>query len=119
MFRDDDDGYRDWLHSNPNGYVINIQRSGNPSDARLHRADCWTLTSQLDAGVKLAEAYEKICGDTRAELEKCADETIGESIQPCGHCLDGIPPAPTALQFCPQCGYELSATRKCPSCDED
>lgn len=54
LYVDDDDGYRGWLKRNPRGYVINIQRSLNPSDARLHDADCRDLIAQLQRDVQLA-----------------------------------------------------------------
>jgi hypothetical protein len=36
-FIDDEVGYANWLAGHPHGYVVNIQRSLNPSTARLHR----------------------------------------------------------------------------------
>lgn len=43
-FRDDDSGYRMWLDANPTGVVLDIARSHNPADAKLHLAACRTLT---------------------------------------------------------------------------
>lgn len=43
---DDDTGYLDWLDKNPHGYVINIQRSHSPIDARLHDASCSALIAK-------------------------------------------------------------------------
>ncbi len=40
LFRDDDQCYAAWLAANARGYVLNIQRSLNPSDARVHEAGC-------------------------------------------------------------------------------
>jgi hypothetical protein len=40
QFRDDDQGYLSWVASHAHGYVINIQRSLNPADARTHHASC-------------------------------------------------------------------------------
>jgi hypothetical protein len=37
-FREDDSGYLAWIAAHPGGYVINIRRGYNPSDARLHLA---------------------------------------------------------------------------------
>jgi len=44
LFRDDDQGYAAWLAANVQGHVLNIRRSLNPSDARVHEADCRTIT---------------------------------------------------------------------------
>lgn len=43
LFRDDNPGYAAWLVENAQGYVLNIQRSLNPSDAHVHAADCQTI----------------------------------------------------------------------------
>jgi hypothetical protein len=47
LFSDDDRGYAAWLTANAAGYVLNIQRSMNPSDARVHEAACRTWPASL------------------------------------------------------------------------
>ena len=124
-YRDDDEGYRAWMQRHPGGYVINIQRSHNPTDAHLHNADCRTLTDQLDRDVSLTGPYVKICGETLTEVEEWAAKSVGESIQPCGTCRDsgagggngGINRRETGR--CPECNQELPLTGKCYYCDED
>ena len=115
LYVDDDDGYRDWLHRNPRGYVINIQRSMNPSDARLHDAECRDLIAQLGRDVQLAGSYVKVCGETRAEVDHWAADNVGEPIQLCGHCHDPHDGRP----LCPKCFLELPGTGKCSTCDEE
>ena len=39
-FRDDDAGCLAWLTGHPDGYVINIARNHNASEACLHHARC-------------------------------------------------------------------------------
>jgi hypothetical protein len=120
-YRDNDDGYREWLSKNPGGYVINIQRSHNTADAHFHDADCTALTDQLDLDVKLTDQYVKVCGKTLTEVEEWAAKHVGESIPPCGRCRDfsGSGGGGRIAGLCPKCRYELSVTGKCPSCDED
>lgn len=113
IFIDDDDGYRDWLNRNPRGYVINIQRSLNPSDARLHTANCRDLIAQLERDVELTVSYIKVCGETRAEPEHWAADNVGQPIKLCEHCHDHERPR------CPTCFIELPGTGKCSTCDED
>lgn len=119
LYVDDDDGYRGWLKRNPRGYVINIQRSFNPSDARLHDADCRDLIAQLQRDVQLAVSYVKVCGENRAELDQWAADNVGEPIQLCGHCHGAVsvpdPHAPRPL--CPNCFIELPTTGKCSTCE--
>lgn len=119
LYVDDDDGYRDWLKRNPRGYVINIQRSLNPSDARLHNSDCRDLIAQLRRDVQLAVSYVKVCGENWAELDQWAADNVGEPIQLCGHCLDvGPVPDPHAPRpLCPNCFIELPVTGTCSTCD--
>ena len=47
QFRDDDQGYLSWVASHAHGYVINIQRSLSPADARTHHASCHTINGWL------------------------------------------------------------------------
>ncbi|MGY5190459.1 UNVERIFIED_CONTAM: hypothetical protein FO487_22170, partial [Bacillus amyloliquefaciens DSM 7 = ATCC 23350] len=49
-FRDDDTGYMEWLTEHPAGYVINIRRNHNPTDARVHRAGCSTISVRQQSG---------------------------------------------------------------------
>jgi len=118
----DDESYLDWRNNHPHGFVINIRRSHNPSDARLHDAGCSALISQIDRDVKLADQYVKVCGNTLEEVREWATEHVGEEIVPCGTCraphTNG--PNPGRHQLCPRClSYELLANGKCPSCDEE
>ncbi len=122
-YRDDDDGYRGWLTKYPGGYVINIQRSHSPVDAFFHDAGCSDLIAQLTRDVSLTGPYVKVCGESQLEVEKWAADNVDGSVAHCGHCRGGggpggrgrdPRPCPT-----PDCGYALSASGKCPSCDDD
>jgi len=84
QFRDDDAGYLAWLVSHPEGYVINIARSHNATEARIHHAACRTISSSL--GGAWTGPYEKVCAPHLADLEQWAIETVGQSIRPCGRC---------------------------------
>ena len=108
-FIDDDGGYRDWLNKNPRGYVINIQRSFNPSDARLHRANCTDLLVQLERDVQLAVSYVKVCGEAEAEVNQWAAKKVGKPIKRCEHCDEVAP------RLCRTCRVELPATGRCPA----
>ncbi|MGB3285725.1 hypothetical protein [Mycolicibacter algericus] len=97
QFRDDEPGYRAWLKDHPNGYVINILRNHNPTDARLHRADCRTLTDQLSRGVALVGPYVKVCSDHLDALDEWAADQVRVLIQRCGSCR----PEPNAVHLLP------------------
>lgn len=85
-FRDDDSGYLAWLAANQQGYVINIARSHNTSQARLHLASCRTIGNGTPMGSSWTGPYVKVCSEHRADIEEWAAETVGQSIDPCGTC---------------------------------
>ena len=85
-FRDDDDGYLAWLATHPDGYVINIARGHSTAQARVHRADCWTISSQNPRGGAWTGPYVKVCAEDLAGLEQWADVQLGKPIQRCGTC---------------------------------
>src|ERR1700722_11210779 len=85
-FRDDDDGYLEWIAAHPDGYVINILSSHNAMAARMHRADCWTINRQTTSGKAWTDQYVKVCAKHVAELDNWANDRVGESIPRCGIC---------------------------------
>ncbi|MGE2835436.1 hypothetical protein [Mycobacterium sp. SMC-4] len=85
-FRDDDDGYLQWLTGHPNGYVINIARNYSASGARLHLASCNEIKGTKYPGKALTGSYVKRCADDVHHLMQWASETVRREIQPCGTC---------------------------------
>jgi hypothetical protein len=84
QFRDDDTGYLNWMAAHGHGYVINIQRSLNPADARMHQASCYTINGQPPRGRTWTGPYVKICSTSLGQLSGWALERIGSPIRPCG-----------------------------------
>ena len=85
-FCDDDAGYQAWLASHPDGYVINILRSHNASQARVHHAGCHTIRGQNPRAAAWTGLYVKVCAQQLVELERWATDHVGTSIPPCGTC---------------------------------
>jgi hypothetical protein len=85
-FQDDDDGFRGWKRRNPDGYVINIHRTLNPGDARLHRTNCRTIQGTPPRGNKWTSEYIKLCSPDKRELDEWARSTVGCVIRRCGIC---------------------------------
>lgn len=85
-FRDDDAGYLSWLDTHPNGYVINIPRSHNATEARVHHADCRTISGQNPCGSAWTGPYVKVCAEHLAELEQWVIAQVGQPIPRCGTC---------------------------------
>jgi hypothetical protein len=86
LFRDDDEGYAAWLARNVQGYVLNIQRSLNPSDARVHAADCRTITGTPTRGRTWTRPYIKACSPSLPELDSWALANAGSAVTRCGTC---------------------------------
>lgn len=85
-FRDDDDNYLDWLAGHPDGYLINILRSHNPTGAKVHRVSCQTINGVPSRGDTWTGTYVKVCADHLADLDLWAVDHVGKSITPCGIC---------------------------------
>jgi hypothetical protein len=83
-FCDDDAGYLRWLATNRSGYVINIQRGLNPSDARLHRAHCHWISGQK--GPPTTGGYIKLCSVDLLHLDAWATTQLGATISRCATC---------------------------------
>lgn len=90
LFRDDDLGYAAWLAANGRGYVVNIQRTLNPSDARVHCAGCRTITGTPPRGTTWTGSYVKACSVSLPDLDAWALAHVRRDITRCGTCR---PPA--------------------------
>jgi hypothetical protein len=90
QFRDDDRGYLTWTAAHPAAYVINVQQSLNPSDARLHRADCYTINGQPARGKTWTGPYIKVCSASSRHLQDWAHINLRAEVVRCGTCR---PPA--------------------------
>ena len=94
------DDYLAWTGTHWNsGYVINIQRGLNPSDARLHHAWCRTINGVPPRGSGFIGPYIKICSDSLAELRDWTAVHVGAEIRPCGSCRPLNSPAEHAASL--------------------
>jgi hypothetical protein len=82
----DNDAYLRWTAMHSAGYVINIQKSLNPGDARLHRASCHWINGSPPRGDGFIGSYIKVCSDSLADLNAWASGRAGSTIRPCGTC---------------------------------
>ena len=80
-FRNNDAAFLAWLSAHGDGYVINIGRGGH-GYARLHRADCGTITRRPP----LTGPYIKICSVSLAELGHWSAQRPGATVSSCGTC---------------------------------
>ncbi|MGO9972243.1 MAG: ADP-ribosylglycohydrolase family protein [Solirubrobacteraceae bacterium] len=92
-FRDDDQGYLQWIAAHQDSYVINIRAGLNPADARLHDASCRTIGGEIPHGAAWTGPYVKICAEKLGELEEWAIQHAGGPITLCGTCYPSRDPA--------------------------
>ena len=83
----DDEGYRAWIAKHRGGYVINIAKSFNLSEACLHQATCHTINDQPARGEVFVGDYVKVCGTRRIDLEDWSDIMLGTTVPPCSICF--------------------------------
>jgi hypothetical protein len=88
LFEDDDQGFRDWLHNNPMGYVVNTPANISASSLVLHRADCQHIDITRGKGSRAGTGrYVKACSDKMVDLETWAGSRTGNSdLERCGTC---------------------------------
>ena len=89
-FRDNDEGYLRWLDGHPAGFVLNTARPAGADYLFLHRATCGTITGVPARGRRWTTGpYQKICADSRIELERWAKENTRGAPTPCSLCKPG------------------------------
>ena len=86
-FRNDEAGYFEWVKRNRSGFIINIQRSLNPTGVKLHSATCGTVTDRY-GGPYTTNQYVKVCSLDRRELIDWAREDVGGEPGTGCHCLN-------------------------------
>jgi hypothetical protein len=86
QFRGDDAGYLAWTAAHPGGFVLNIQRSLNTSDGRLHHAYCHTINGFPARGRTWTGPYIKVCSPSLADLRDWARTHLRGAVPACGTC---------------------------------
>lgn len=85
IFRDDDDGFFEWLEAHPGGYFVNTERNPKPHYLVLHRPQCPHYKSSKPQ--QWTKAYVKACSADRADLEQWANDEVGGEVTLCPRCF--------------------------------
>lgn len=80
---DDDPRYQRWRDAHPDGYVVNIGRSGRSDHARLHRATCKWVRELHGGGSTFVDQWVKWCSTAEAELQDAVTESRGRPAERC------------------------------------
>ena len=88
-FRRNDPGYRRWSAAHPGQRVLNIHNSLATGDARIHRANCPTITGRPTRGQNWTIHYIKVCLPRNRDLDAWVRRNIpgqGTPIPRCRRC---------------------------------
>jgi hypothetical protein len=86
IFRNDDDSYRAWLITNPDGFVLNAERVPAARYLKLHRAGCSHIKAWADRN-PTSTGYIKVCSlDLRHLDEWARSATDGGMLDSCPTC---------------------------------
>ena len=85
IFRDDDDGFFEWLEGNPDGYIVNTERNPKAHYLVLHRPQ----GPHFKGGelLRWTKDYVKVCSADRADLEDWATDEVGGEVTLCRSCF--------------------------------
>ena len=89
-----DDDYIKWIDENPNGFVLNIDQTKDPSKIwkdypKIHFANCNQLNKRPG---RTTGKYFKVCSNSIEELEKWSLDEYRRELTPCGTCKkNGLP----------------------------
>jgi hypothetical protein len=87
IFSGDDVAYLAWVKSNPDGYVVNVDRAGIlPQYPVVHRASHKAISSRL-IGNFTTRQYIKFCSKGIRELETYAARVYGRKLKRCTQCM--------------------------------
>jgi hypothetical protein len=87
VFDQDDDGYVDWLESNPHGFVLNSYRRPKASYLILHQVECKSVSRIAEPPVRWTTSdFIKVCAANVAEIEAWCRKEAGSSPLACGKC---------------------------------
>lgn len=68
MFKDDDTGFLGWIAAHPDGYVLNLARSGVNGQPTLHRAACRRFVGDPPNGTQWTHSAAKHCSLDASDL---------------------------------------------------
>lgn len=87
VFKDDDEGFRDWVRQHPSGFYINTERKPSPNYLMLHQVGCMHVGDAEDRDVSWTTDYIKVCSPIKLELEAWARTVVGGEAMPCQTCF--------------------------------
>lgn len=88
-FDNNEEEYLAWVHANPNGFVVNVDRARRvPHYPMVHRATHGLMSSPARTNYTTND-YIKICSPELSELEGFSLSEYGRALNRCETCMDG------------------------------
>ncbi|MFC1998790.1 hypothetical protein ACFLVR_04000 [Chloroflexota bacterium] len=94
-FVDDDDGYKEWVKGNRDGYVLDEDQDGYVLDVKretrnkqfeMHQVKCDDISGAPLNRKDLTTHHIKVCADSKEELEQWNRENGGKDPSLCPKC---------------------------------
>lgn len=87
IFHEQERAYANWRKRNPSGYVFNYFGGKDPKYNKIHRVNCWKLTSGQQG---MRTSVKKVCCEELDDLKAYANVLRGgpEGWTYCKACLD-------------------------------
>lgn len=85
LFKDDDEGFRNWLREHARGFYLNAARNPSGDEVLLHQVGC-THVGDASPGGKWTETFIKVCSASKTELEAWSRTTAGQEPRQCQSC---------------------------------
>jgi hypothetical protein len=86
-FKDNDKGYFEWLKKNPNGYVVNTERTPSKKYLILHKSNCNTISKLSKKSYHFTKDYIKFCSNNIHELNDWAKKNFDSNLHFCKICF--------------------------------
>lgn len=87
VFKNQDSAYLRWVGDNPDGFVLNTNRSFSPSLSRVHGAWCPTIQgSPANGNTWTSGDYVKACASELEALLDWGSRKVGQEPPGCGRC---------------------------------
>lgn len=88
IFKDNDEGYLEWIENNKNGFVINAFRKTSDLPVMIHKATCRTIRvpSAISKPHWTTGDSIKICSLDKTNLETWGNNNFSGKVQICTKC---------------------------------
>ena len=86
-FKNNEEGYLNWVSDNPEGYIVNIDYHGtDPDYPMVHRATHKSVTTSKTGNFTTTQYY-KVCANNLDDLENWSQQLFDKKLKYCQTCM--------------------------------